>query len=193
MPNGCTVECRLNLAMGAVLAVIWAAQMARQPAALLPVSDHRAAELESLEDAFARDPGDHELARRLTDAYLELDRPGLAVAALRSAPSGLLADPLLAHRLAQAYEASGRLLDALATADLALARCARSLGTGPSVAVTPVPPHDCDLGLHAALEMHRQALDHMATWGVTDPRRDPRARLAYDLALRRARIASTDR
>ncbi|MFW6049689.1 MAG: hypothetical protein ACODAU_00865 [Myxococcota bacterium] len=187
------MELRLNLAMGAILALVWSAGLARDPEPLLALEDERAGELAALEDAFARDRSDPILARRLSEAYLELDRPGLAVAALRSAPADVLKSPLLTHRLAQAYEASGRLMDALATAELARARCARSLGTTSAAPVTPVPEHGCDMGLEAVLRVHRRALEQMTAWGVADPRRDPRARLAYDLALRRARIAATGR
>jgi hypothetical protein len=184
------VEWQVNMAMGAILFGAWASGLARSPEPDMPMAAHQAAPLAALEDAFARNPADRALARRLTEAYLEHDRPGLAVAALRSADAGLLDDPLLVHRLAQAYEASGRVADALATSELALARCARSLGSSRAGSVTPVPRHRCDNGLHAAMEVHRSALAQMVAWNVNDPRRDPRARFAYDLAIRRARVAS---
>jgi hypothetical protein len=184
------VEWPLNLAMGAVLLGAWMTGVAREPTPDLPTGDVHAAGLSGIEDAFARNPANGDLALRLAEAYLEHERPGLAVAVLRSADPGLLEDPRLAHRLAQAYESSGRLADALATADLALARCGRSLGTTRASAVTPVPRHRCDGSLHAALDIHRTALAHMVAWDVGDPQRDPRVRLAYDLAMRRARIAS---
>ena len=42
---------------------------------------------------------------------------------------------------------------------------------------------------YAALDTHKSALERMVRWGIVDPRVDPRAQRAYDLALRRARIA----
>lgn len=190
MSEGYVVEWRLNLAMGLVLAAVWTARAACSPAPLVRLDAQHASALARLEDDFAQAPSDRALAARLSRTYLEMDRPGLAVAVLRTVPAAALADPLLTHRLAEAYEASGRVPDAAATADLALARCDRSMGTAPPTALTPSPPeHACDLRLRAVLEMHRQALANMAAWGVTDPRHDPRARLAYDLALRRARVA----
>jgi hypothetical protein len=106
----------------------------------------------------------------------------------------VLEDPLTAHRLAQAYEQSGRLNDALATANVALARCSRTLGTDEvQASVTPVPRFDCSERTYAALEMHQSALDRMSHWGVTDPTHDlNRAARAYQLATRSARVASVD-
>jgi hypothetical protein len=94
------------------------------------------------------------------------------------------------HRLAQAYEETGRMHDALATAELARARCARALGTADASQVTPIPEHGCSEGTYAALDMHANALAHMARWGVTDVQNDPRSRTAYVLAVRNARILS---
>lgn len=175
----------VNLAMGAVLLGVWMADLARAPEPHGPAEALHAAGVSGLEDAFARRPGDRELAQRLAEVYLAHDRPGLAVATLRSADPALLKDPRLAHLLARAYEASGRLEDALATAQLALARCGRAR------AAQAERPR-CHAGLRVALDAHRAALAHMASWGVSDPRRDPRARLAYDLAMRRGRIASAE-
>ena len=80
--------------------------------------------------------------------------------------------------------------DALATARLARARCARALGTSDSSSVTPVPERSCGERTYAALDMHANALGHMARWGVTDVQHDDRARRAYVLAVRSARILS---
>ena len=96
---------------------------------------------------------------------------------------------MLAHRLAQAYEEAGRVGDALATAELALARCGRRLGTDDAPIASPVPVFDCTARDFVVLETHRAALEHMARLGIEGPS-DPRARMAYELALRRASIAS---
>jgi hypothetical protein len=107
--------------------------------------------------------------------------------AIRAADPTVLEEPTIAHQLARAYEGSGRLLDALATADLALARCARVLGARPLE--TAVPHYACSERTLAKLDTHKAALARMVQWGVVDPRLDARAKRAYDLALRRARIA----
>ena len=54
---------------------------------------------------------------------------------------------------------------------------------------TAVPTYACNERTLAALDMHRAALGRMVRWGVVDPRVDPRAKRAYDAALRRARMA----
>jgi hypothetical protein len=183
------MEIRLNLVLLGALAVVWATLFANAPAAAIEPSDPARGDLADLEDRFARDRTDVVVARRLSTKYLEMDRPGLAIATLRSASPQLLDDPMLAHRLAQAYETTGRVLDAHATARLALARCARSLGAAGSSAATPLPRYGCSEREYAALDRHLIALDYMVRWGVADPRADSRAQLAYDIALRRVRVA----
>lgn len=187
------MEIRLNIALLGVLLVAWGALEAQEPVAAMTPMDPARAELAELEDRFARDRADVVLAQELSSRYLEMDRPGLAIATLRSARPELLEDPMLAHRMAQAYEQSGRLLDAHATAELALARCGRSLGTTDSSAATPVPRYGCSHREYAVLEMHRTALDHMVRWGVADPSQDRRSQMAYELAVRRASVASAPR
>jgi len=184
------MEIRLNLVILGALGIAWAALSADEPVAAMDPMDPDRAELAALEDRFAHDRTDVVAARQLATEYLEMDRPGLAIAALRSADPQLLDDPMLAHRLAQAYEHSGRVLDAHATAELALARCGRSLGTTDSSAATPVPRFGCSHREYAVLEMHRTALDHMVRWGVADPGQDGRSKTAYELAVRRASVAS---
>lgn len=183
------MEIRLNLVLLGALAIIWATLSATEPAAAIHPDDPTRHDLAELEDRFARDRTDVVAARRLATQYLEIDRPGLAIATLRSASPELLDDPMLAHRLAQAYEMTGRVLDAHATARLALARCARSLGTAGSSSATPLPRYGCSEREYAALDRHLVALDHMVRWGVAEPRGDHRTQLAYDIALRQVRVA----
>jgi hypothetical protein len=186
------MEVRLNVLVVVLLGVTWVHLTASEPVASFEPRSVASRELAQLEDAFAHDPNDVMLARSLAETYLELRRPGLAIAALRSGDPALLEHPLVAHRLAQAYEASGRVLDALSTADLALQRCARSLGTGDSPSNTPLPRHVCDQHQHAVLSTHHRALTLMVEWGVAVPGRDPRTEVAYDLAFRRARVAMAE-
>jgi len=181
------VEIRLNLVLVAVLGIVWFSLVPSHPVSRLDPADARVSALAAVEDGFARDRGNLTLARELADRYLELEEPGLAIATLHAADSTLLEDPSLADKLAQAYEQSGRVADAFATADLALARCARALGARSTA--TPPPRFDCSEGTYASLDVHRNALERMARWGVSDPMHDARARVAYELSLRTARVA----
>lgn len=183
------MELRLNVLVVVVLIVAWSSLTATQPVSSLAPSSERARALASLEDAFAHDPSNVELAKALAETYLDLRRPGLAIAVLRAGDPSLVEHPILAHRLARAYEVSGRVLDAFATADLALARCARYLGTGDAPSNTPLPRFACDAQQHAVLTVHHRALERMVRWGVAVPGSDPRTEVAYDLAMRRARVA----
>jgi len=183
------MEIRVNVVLLAVLTCAWSALSSADPVAALDPAAPSTRALASLEDDFAAHPADLRLARALADSYLEVGRPGLAVAALRSADPALLEDPMLAHRLAQAYERSGRVLDALATADLALQRCGRALGSDTASTATPVPRFDCSERTYAALDVHHSALSYMVRWGVAEPLGDARAATAYRLATRSATIA----
>lgn len=179
------LEIRLNAALIVIVGLLWLALYAHAPAAV--ISKPERVHLAQLEDAFGRDPQSLSALLALSEAYLDSAHPQLAVALVRSATPDLLVEPAVTHQLATAYERSGRLLDALATADLALARCARVLGAGAQL--SEVPRYACSERTFAALETHKSALERMVRWGIVDPRVDPRAQRAYDLALRRARIA----
>lgn len=184
------VEAKVNLFLLAVVLVAWAALTLAEPAAALDPAEATTRELAALEDAFALDRSDSALARQLADHYLSLHAPELAVAVLSASSPEVREDPAILHRLAQAYEQTNRLDDALATAELARARCARSIGSSDASSLTPVPRHGCTERTYAALDMHVTALGHMIRWGVTHPRTDPRAQTAYSIALRSARILS---
>ncbi len=184
------METKLNLVLLAVLVACWGAVTLAEPAAALDPSQHATEELAELEDAYAHDRADPELARRLADHYLALSAPQLAVAALSASTPEVREDPAILHRLAQAYEETGRMDDAHATALLALARCARAIGSSGASDVTPAPAHACSERTYAALEMHANALRYLSAWGVTDVQNDPRARTAYALSVRSARILS---
>ena len=178
-------EIRLNAALIALAGLLWLGLHAHAPAPL--ASRQEMAQLGALEDAFWRDRANRGALVALTEAYLEAAHPQLAIATVRAAQPGLIEEPAVTHQLARAYELSGRLVDALATADLALARCARVLGARPLE--TQVPHYECTERTLAKLDTHKSALERMVRWGIVDPRVDPRAQRAYDLALRRARVA----
>lgn len=183
------MEVRINAVLGALLLLCWAALTVTEPASTLNPGGRSTRQLARLENDLAHDPGNVEVAQSLAEAYLLLGRPRLVVAALRSPELDLRQAPMLAHRLAQAYEEAGRFEDALATAELALARCARSLGSSQAGVVTSVPAFGCTARDHVVLETHQRALDQMVKLGIEEPS-DPRTRMAYERALRRASIAS---
>lgn len=178
-------EIRLNAALIALAGLLWLGLFAHAPTPVAGKAEM--AQLGALEDAFGRDRANQRALLSLSEAYLEGGHPQLAVAAVRAAQPALLEEPAVTHQLARAYEQSGRLVDALATADLALARCARVLGSG--APNTQLPSYMCTERTFAKLDTHKSALERMVRWGIVDPRVDPRAQHAYDLALRRARIA----
>jgi len=187
------MRAKVNLVLLAVLVACWGATSLAEPAASLDPAAPATARLASLEDAFAADHSDAGAARQLADEYLARSRPRLAVSVLSAAPAALREDPAILHRLARGYEETGRIDDALATARLARARCARALGTADASTVTPVPSTGCSERTYAALDMHVGALTHMQRWGVTDVQHDDRARQAYIRAVRSARIVSASR
>jgi hypothetical protein len=178
------MEIKLGLLMLVVLAAIGASLAAGTPEPLLPQAQ-AAGELERLEDAYAADHTDPSVAAALASAYLRAGRPALTIGVVAQASPALMRDPMLTRRLAQAYEAVGRLDDALQTARVARARCA-------SAALVPshAPSGACSPGTLVALEQHEAALIWMLRWGVEDPRFDPRSRLAHRLAARNASILS---
>jgi hypothetical protein len=170
------MEIKLSLLLIVLLLLSGAGMSAGHPRAVGHEGDHELKALSELEDKAALARNDLDVARKLTTMYLRLGQPGLAIATVRSAPAELGRDAVLTHRLSQAYEASGRVDDALNTAQLALARC--------------TPRSGCSVGIAATLEMHVEALAMLQRWGVQEPRRDTRTALAYRLAERTARIAS---
>jgi hypothetical protein len=183
-------EIRLSVAMvlllGGVLfsmrAVPAHTELAAEPAVAHALAD--------LEDEFAQHPNDVVLGRELAREYLRLDRPALVIAAVLSVDPGRRADPLLTHWLARAYERSGRMHDAVATAHLAVMRCAEAAGSSRVFSVGESSDATCNQGTLVRLEMHANALAMMSRWGVQDARTDQRAKLAYQLAERTVSIAS---
>ena len=187
------METKINLVLLMIVVGAWAAMTAVDPARALEPSDVDVGELAVLEDAFATQRGDADVARELAERYLEISQPALAISALGSAPAEVREDPAVLHRLAQAYEATGRMQDAFDTASLALARCERALGTRRASSVTPVPTHGCSERTYAALDYHMRAVGHLVRMGVVDPQNDPRTVTAYNLAIRSARVLSAQR
>jgi hypothetical protein len=184
------MEIRLSLGLLALLGIMAFGLTVRAPE-VVPASRGEAGhELAELEDAFATAHDNLALAQRLSASYLRLGEPALAIGVVRSVSPDLVTDPILTHRLAQAYEAVGRLDDAVATAAVAHARCLRAVGSSDALAASAPPRFSCSPSALVALEQHAQALSYMLRWGVTDPRHDPRRREAFRLAERRVGIAS---
>jgi hypothetical protein len=169
------MEARVSAAILVVLAIGWLGLTAVAPE---PVAPHEGlCVLAELEAAFSQDATDVHTIVRLAATYVELHRPALAIALIRSVGPRLLNDPQLSHQLARAYEATGRIPDALGTANLAFARCARAIDSS------------CSEATLASLERHRNALGHMNAWGVQSAH-DHRTALAYQIAERRVSLAS---
>jgi hypothetical protein len=181
------MEIKLSLLMLVVLAAIGSSLIAGTPEPLLPQAT--GSELERLEDAYAQDHSDAAVATALASEYLRVGQPALTIGVVAQASPGLMRDPMLTRRLAQAYEAVGRLDDALLTARAARARCA-SAAFATTFASSSAPSRACTPGALVALEQHEAALIWMLRWGVEDPRFDPRSRLAHRLAARNASIVS---
>ncbi|MCS6798312.1 MAG: hypothetical protein NZ898_07255 [Myxococcota bacterium] len=188
-----------NAVLLAVLAAAWVGLRRDDPRAALdsdPIVQQRLADIE---DALALDPGNEAAAMTLADRYLEAGRPGLAIAALGASADAVLDSPALAIRLARALERAGDVDRAHEVARRALARCAASLvqeggsadDTGLRDGWASERPA-CSAGLYAALDTQLRALSHMLQWGVHDPIHDERARVAYEVARRRARLTSAE-
>ena len=184
------MEIRLSLTLLALLVGIGWSLTAKSPLAALAVDSESAAELSRLEEAFAVAHDDVQVARRLTQQYLRFGQPVLAIGVVRTASLELVTDPILTHRLAQAYEAVGRLDDAAATASVARARCLRAIGSSEASPLSEPSRFGCSAAALVAFEQHERGLLQMLRWGVTDPRHDPRARVARRVAERSAHIAT---
>ncbi len=183
------MEIRINIVFLATLGATIASMTFVDPDSLADWNSSETRAVTNLEDALARNRSDLTTARLLANKYLEAGRPQFAVAAIRSVPSHLADDPPLLDLLAAAYEATGQVDDALSTAELALSRCERTLGSASSSVTTPIPAYRCTEREHGMLVLHKNALAYMSQWRVADPRVDSRARLAYLLASRRATVA----
>lgn len=184
------LELGFNILVLSALSGLWAAMSATRVEPALPTEASIPAELRALEDHVAQDPDDRDAIERLTERYLDYRRPEMVLAVLGHAAPAELERPQLLHFLARAYEQVGALEDALTTADLALTRCGAALGSGAFVADSP-GRYVCAEREYARFDRHRNALGHMARWGVTDPMQDLRRAKAYRLAARRARVASS--
>jgi hypothetical protein len=178
------MELRINLLFFGLTAACVTALSATDPVAALDPGACSTKRLGELEDAFAADPARLDVAVALTEAYIERERPELAITVYRAAADALHASPMLTHRLSQAYEADGNVREALEVAERAVVRC------GERLEIDGGDDHmACTERLAVVLDIHVVALTRLLAWGVTNPATDSRTRLAYDTAMRRASIA----
>ncbi|MFK8000580.1 MAG: hypothetical protein AB8H86_13350 [Polyangiales bacterium] len=183
------MELGINLVVIVGLGLTW---MALTPDEIQTDFSHSNAQrLGSLERQLHEDPSDIPALRELSTAYLAAHRPAAAIAALRSVEPTTLEHPALGRALADGYQAMGRFDDALASAQLTLDRCARSLGASDGPSGTAVPRFRCSAREYARLSVQEEALRRVVAWDVVQAN-DRRVAHAYDLALRRARVASAN-
>ena len=180
------MELGVNIGILAALGLAWSVMAPGEISA--DFSSSEAARLGALEHSLG---AGEDLATliELSEGYLQADRPAAALALLRAASPHLLEHPSLGNILARSYEGLGRFEDALASARLSLDRCARALGASNGPQGTAVPRYRCGARDYARLSVHHGALQNIVAWGIVRLR-DPRSAQAYDLALRRARVAA---
>ena len=136
-------------------------------------------------DAFGRDRAS--IGAAVVDrAYLDGAHPQLAVGTLRSAQPVLLEEPQ--------SRTSWRAPMIRVAAWWTRWRHRPGAGSlrpraGAGALHTQLPSYACSERTFAKLDTHKSALERMVRWGIVDPRVDPRAQQAYDMAFRRARIA----
>lgn len=154
--------------------------------AMMDLSSDNNSNLAELEDAYYHNAGDAELGLRLAAEYRDRGEPELALAALRHLAPDAAALPAIQHQYSLIYSDLGKLPEAVASGRTAVVRCARSLQYVTSGSATM-----CSEGQLTRMELHLSVMERLVKWGVVDPRLDPeRARLAYDLSFRTARLAS---
>lgn len=189
MASGKTMELGINLVVFAGLGLAW---VVLTPGEIQRDFSHSEAQrLGSLERQLDEDPSNIPALRELSAAYLAAHRPGDAIAVLRSADPATLEHPVLGGALAEGYQAMGRFDDALASAQLILDRCARALGASDGPSGTAVPRFRCSAREYAGLSVQEEALRRIVAWDVVQVN-DRRIARAYELALRRARVASAN-
>jgi len=130
-----------------------------------------------LEDEVAAKPGDAAAAKRLAQAYLDAEAPGLALAVIGRAPLDVREDPSVGHVYARALLDQGRALEALKAERHVLDRCAANDGA-------------CDAWLIASATRRSEILEQLVQLGIEDARAQPEASVvAYHNATREARLA----
>ena len=134
-------------------------------------------EMGALEDEVAAKPGDAAAAKRLAQAYLDAQAPGLALAVIGRAPLHVRENPSVGHVYARALRDQGRALEALAAERQVLDGCAATESA-------------CDASLIASATRRSEILEQLVQLGVEDAQAHPEASVvAYHNATREARLA----
>ena len=132
--------------------------------------------LETLETRVAESPADSVSVRKLAQAYLDAQAPGLAVAAITRAPVGVRLDPRVEHVYARALLDQGRAEEALAAERRVLATCTMADSI-------------CNTWLTASAMRRAEILQELVQLGVEDAQAEPEAiAVAYHSVVRSARI-----
>ena len=84
------MELKAQALLVAVAVLAWTQLCAWEPIAAISPSDQASDSLATLEDHCAIHHDDGRSLKQLVDRYLELEKPGLAVAVLRTAPRAVL-------------------------------------------------------------------------------------------------------
>ncbi len=184
------MEIKLNVLLLGCLAFAWWGVASLRTEPCLTQDPGVRDRLGALEDRAAHRPDHPIVVAELMDAYLDTGEAGAAIAVAGRAAPELLESPRILHRLSHAYEASGRVDDALATATSAVSRCEAALRLGRSGSLQVSTRFGCSARLRAGLDTHRRALAHMRRLGITDPRADARTLIAYRLASRSVQLAA---
>ena len=155
----------------AAFALLLASGTQREKSVLLPGHEDAVRGLEAryamLHDASS--------LRDLAQGYLDANAPGLAVAAIETAPESLQHDVYVEHTYARALIDSGRASDALVAEQHVLATCDRQ---------------SCDSWLLASAMRRADILKELEKLGIDDAQAHPEsAAVAYHAATREARLA----
>jgi predicted Zn-dependent protease len=168
-----------SVAVLAAASALWLASgVERERPVLSPEASDAIAHLEA---NVAAHPESAPALRDLSQAYLEVRAPGLAISLIQHAPASVRSDPWVDHAYARALLDQGRAEEALTVERRVLDRCA----SDPAVGATP-----CDTWLIASATRRTDILQQLVHLGVEDAQAHPEASLiAYQNATREARLA----
>lgn len=176
---------------GVVLAgITWmvAVGTEKQAAKLLPSPKPTpgvvAADISKLEERASVSPTIASVAD-LTQAYLERDQPGLAMAVIERAPAEIRSEPLISELHARALFQRGRAREALAVAQGTGETCASRRSSASSEA------HRCPAWLVAKTTHQVAFFQELVAAGIEDPYQNPAGtKAAYERSTREVRIVA---
>lgn len=163
-----------NIGVLGALAALWLAST--QHGVRSVVAPSRSARIEALEAAVAKAPTASVPLADLAQSYVESEAPGLAVAAVESAPHAARRGPEVQHVYARALLEIGRASLALEAERSVLRACER---TG------------CATHVVAAAWRRHGFLENLVALGVEDPSSEPElCAVAYEASTRDAHLAT---